>query len=414
MVILLGAPAYGDDFTGMLSDVNQNHPALQAEREQVKSVKQGIYQAYSGFFPSVSGEYDRGRQRVKYNSLTPEVESTANKQVIVTQPIFNGGGTLAQIGGAQARFESAEARFKQAQQQVLMNAATAYIDIVEKQRVLDISRTNIDALTQHLAATGKQFAAGELTITDVSQSEARLARARAELHDAEAALADSRDAYVRETGKQASATTFPPLPHVLPASADSIAADNEAHPAVIEVKRNEDAANYAIDERVSTLLPSIRLEGRVGDREGSSQPAVNYVNERSLVLRASIPIFQSGAEYSRIIEARHQYERSRNQTEDVTRDTLKTALREWNNYIAAGAAITEHGKAVDAGQKALDSVTKERLVGSRTVLDVLNAQDELYAAQINLVRAEARQVLSAYRLLAATGKLDSVIDSDQN
>lgn len=414
LVWVLGCShAYSDDFTDMLSEVNQNHPALQAEREQLKATKQGIYQAYSGFLPSANAAYDRGRQRVKYNELAPEFQRTENKQLIVTQPVFNGGSTIAQIGAANARFAGEEARFKQLQQQVLISAAAAYIDVVEKQRVLGISRENTDALIQHLAATRKQFAAEELTVTDVSQSEARLARAQAELHDAEAALADSHDAYMRETGKKPAATIFPALPAMVPISADSIAAEGNTHPAVIEAKQNEAVADYTINEKVAALLPNVRLEGQLSTRKGSTQPSLDYTNDRSVMLRVAIPIFQSGAEYSRIIEARHQYARSKNQTTDIARDTLKTALREWNNYVAAGAAIGEHGKAVEAGKKALDSVGKERLVGSRTVLDVLNAQDELHAAQINLIRAESRQVLSAYRVLAATAKLGDVIEDSQ-
>lgn len=396
-----------DDLGRVLAEVHNSHPALQAEREQLKATEQGIYQAYAGFLPSASAEYDKGRQRIKYNSLAPERESTDNKRLVVTQPIFNGGGTIAQIGSAKARLESAEARYKQLQQQILMNVATAYIVVVEMQRVLDISHDNVKALTTHLAATQKQYAAGELTVTDVSQSEARLARAQAELHDAEAALADARDAYMRETNTQATSSTFPTLPIGLPISASEISIESDAYPAVVEAKKNEDVADYTINERAAALLPTVRVEGQLGTRKGSNQPNLDYTNDRSVMLRVSVPIFQSGAEYSRVIEARHQYARSKNQTEDITRDTLKTALREWNNFTAAAAAIAEHGKAMNAAQKSLDSVSKERLVGSRTVLDVLNAQDELNAAQINLTRAQSRHVLSAYRLLAAMGKLEN-------
>jgi outer membrane protein len=403
------ASAHADDFTDMLVDVNQNHPVLKAEREQLAATKQGVYQAYAGFMPSANAEYARGRQRIQYNQLTPEYQRMDTKQLVVTQPIFNGGGTVAQIGGAEARLAGEEARFKQVQQEVLLSATTAYVDVVEKQRVLATVRENIQALTQHLEATRIQFAAGELTVTDVAQSEARLARAHAELQDAEAAMADAHAAYIRETGVEPTADKFPQLPEMLPESEEALRAEQAAHPAVIEAKQNEEVADYAIDERVAALLPNVRLEGQLSALKGSRQPSVDYTNDRSVMMRVSIPLFQSGAEYSRIVEAQHQYQRSKNQTDDITRNTLKTALREWHNYQAAGEAMLEHAKAVAAGKTVLESVQKERMVGTRTVLDILNAQDELQAAQINLIRAQSRHVLSAYRLLASQGKLESVL-----
>ncbi len=410
-IVLGNSNAYGDDFASMLQDVNATHPALQAEREQLAATKQGVFQAYSAFLPNASAGYDQGRQRVQYNNVLPDSQTTSNKRLSVTQALFQ-GDAFARIGVAYARADGGEAHLKQLQQQVLLSAIAAYVDVVEKQRVLTISRENVDALTTHLAATHSQFDMGELTITDVSQSEARLSRAQAELHDAEAALANARDAYIRETGKEPAMDNFPTLPATLPSSPDEISAEVADHPAVLEAKQNEKIADYTVDERKAAMLPSVRLEGNMNDVNGTTQPGINTIDDRSVMMRVSIPIFQSGAEYSRISEASHQYARSRHETTDITRETLQTGLREWNNYQAATAAISEHEQALAAGEKALDSVQKEKMAGTRTVLDVLNEQDELYTSKINLIRAQSRQVLGAYRLLAAVGKLDTILTAN--
>lgn len=407
VMLLVAGPALGDDFSAMLEDVNEHHPAIQAERQALEATKTGINEAYSGFLPTATAAYDKGKQRVQYNHLRRQFTGTRSQELTVSQPIFNGGGTIAQINAAYARSDGGTEHLKQVQQQVLMNAITAYVDVVEKQRILDMTQDNTEALVKHLSGTRKQFKAGELTITDVAQSEARLARARAGLHDAEAALENALAAYTRETGKKPYATVFPPLPVMLPTTEAEIVALLTAHPAMLEAQDNEKVAKYTVKQRIATVLPEVHIQGQLSSQDLASNPGVFSTNDRTAVVRVSIPL--SYADYSHIGEAKDLYRRAKHQKDDVERDTLKSALTEWHNYVSAGKAIAEHEDAVKAGEKALASVRKEQIAGTRTVLDVLNEQDEFYITQVNLVRAQSRHRLSAYRLLAALGRLDQVL-----
>jgi TolC family type I secretion outer membrane protein len=408
LLAVLATAARADDFKEMLEDVSRSHPALQAEYAALQATVEGESEAVSGFFPTVVAGYDRGRHRIRYNSLPAAYEDTVTKQLVLTQPLFNGGETIAAWGAAQERTLAGKERFSLVKQQVLLDAVSAYVGMSEKQQVLDMVRENVEVLTTHLEGTRTQFAEGELTITDVSQSEARLARAQAELTDAEAALASARAAYIRATGKKPSVDRLPPLPASLPAGVQEVLTLADRHPALKQAEHNRKAADHTIDTRFAALLPDVSMQGLVRNSEGSSTPSINATDDRALMLQVSIPLYQSGAEYARLRQAHHQYEQADSQTRDTARIVREEALRQWHDYTAADEAIASHKKAIRAAEDALQSVRIEQMEGTRTVLDVLNAQEEWYAARINLLRAESRRVLAAYRLLASVGTLDKV------
>ncbi len=400
--------AYAGNFTDMLRQVLTTHPQLEAEREALKSAQSSVNEAYAGFFPSANLEYDRGRQNIKFNSFSSEYATTDSRQLVVTQPVFNGGGTIARVGSAQASEKAEAARLELTGQQIVLRAITAYADVSEKQEVLTLSWQKVQALTDHLKATNRQFSVGELTITDVSQSEARLARAEAQLKDAQAALDVAITTYKRETGLEANSIDgIPPIPLVLPASEEEIRQLVATHPALETAKQNERAADYTIDERRSAILPQVNLQGQIDNNQRITQPGLNQVNQRAVMLQVVIPIFQGGAEYARLSQAGHEYNRARNNTLDTNRQVIEAALSEWHNFKAAEQVISSYEQSTAAAQKALKSVEIERLAGTRTVLDVLNAQEELYSDRIALAQAKTRYVVGSYRLLVATGILSS-------
>jgi TolC family type I secretion outer membrane protein len=394
----------------MLHEVINHHPQLQAERESLEVTKTGVYEAYSGFLPTAVAGYDKGKQQIKFNNLPKTDESTTNKQLTVTQPIFNGGGTIAQIGAAEAREEAGTYRLKQVSQEILLRAITAYADVSEKQEVLLLAHEKVTALTHHLDGTQKQYKAGELTVTDIAQSEARLARAEADLRDAQAALEAANATYKRETGLEAAQIDhMPPLPVTLPKTEQEIMRLVANHPALITAKENERAADYTIDQRTATLLPQVNIEGQLNNSNRTSQPGLSEVDQRAVMLQVKVPIFQSGAEYARIKEAKHEYARAKNQTSDINRQVLEAAIREWHDFNASSKIISAYAQSIAAAEKALRSVEAERMAGTRTVLDVLNAQEEVYSSKIAMLRAKTRYVVGSYRLLVATGILSEAV-----
>jgi TolC family type I secretion outer membrane protein len=407
--LLASSPAQGEALEDVLRHVNATHPALQAEQAGVEASREGINEAYGGYYPSATTEFSHGKQDIKFNTLPSNSQDITTKNLTVVQPVFNGGETVARVGAAKARLGAAAARFRQVQQEVLLNAVTAYVGIKEKAEMLALAESNAESLESLLQATRKQFKASEVTVTDVSQSEARLARATAERHDAEAAFLDARASYLREVGKEPLVDDFPPLPPETPRSVEDLEEALADNPAVAEAEANEKAADFTIDERFAAILPDVALEGQVNDVEGSTLPTVFTRKDRSLVMRVTVPLYQSGAEYARLREAKHAYQQARSRKEDVSRGTREGVLREWNNYQAAGKAVGEYNAALTAADKALNSVRIEQEAGTRTVVDVLNEQDSRHVAQVGLLRAEARHRLGAYRLLAALGMLDRAL-----
>ena len=393
-------------FAEMLQDVLHNHPAVQAEEAALEATREGASEAASGFFPSVVAGYDKGRRKVRYNQLSPQYEDVNNKEIVVTQPIFNGGETIAQMGAADARSQAGEARLRLTKQQVLFNAIRAYVDVVEKQEVLQLVQENMDVLTLHLEGAKTQFSEGDLTITDIAQSKARLARANAELHDVSAALASAYATYKREVGQDPAVVHLPPLPEGVPQSKEAVLALLDVHPAIIEAQQHEQAAEHTVDTRFAALLPDVTLQGLMRDQETSSTPSINSADDRSLMLQVSVPLYQSGAEYARLRQARHQRTQAHSQVVDVSRSVRERMLRGWHDFQAAGDVIESHQQAMAAAEEALRAVRIEQVEGTRTVQDVLNLQEEYYTNRINLTRAEARHVAAAYRLLAVMGVLD--------
>jgi outer membrane protein len=411
-LLLAISPAYvlADDFSDTLKEVMDNHPAIKAEEEALAALHTTVPEAYAGFLPTATAGYDRGRQKVRYNALQPQYENVTGKDLTVTQPIFNGGDTIARIGASKARYKAGQARFSLEKQDILLRAIGAYVGVAEKQRALLIASENVKTLTAHLQATKTQFSFGELTVTDVSQSETRLARARAELRDAEASLAMANAAYARDIGRTPDEKTLPPLPEtLLPKTGEEADARASNNPAVQQAEQNEKAARYTVGSRYAAFLPDVNVQGRIDNREGSSTPATYSSDSRALMLQVSVPIFQGGAEYTRLSEAKHQRARARFEIIDTGKAVREEAMRQWQDFSAAGDVVEAYRESLAAAEKALKSVRVERKEGTRTVLDVLNAQEEVFAAQVNLLRAKSRHVLSAYRLLAATGMLEQAI-----
>jgi outer membrane protein len=203
-------------------------------------------------------------------------------------------------------------------------------------------------------------------------------------------------------------TDLPPLPPYIPGDRTEVESQAARHPELLVAQREEKAANHAIDTRIATLLPKVSLEGSLEDRNGLTQinPVANSIREDALFLRVSIPIFQSGAEYARIREARHQFARAHQLTADATLSTKANALKAWADFQAAKLLLTSSQMANNAAAKALSGIQKEYDYGTRTTFDILDTQQEYYASRTDLIHARTEYILSAYRLLAAVGMLN--------
>lgn len=396
-----------DAFRDALASAYTFNPQLKAEREALQALDEGVSEAFSGWRPTVRAEYDKGRRRQRLGAARQWNHfDTRTRTLEAEQPLYRGGEIMARLKGARARVKAGRARLHGTEQEVLLSAVNAYADVAEKAAVVELSRRNVEVLSRHREVTGARFEAGELTRTDVTQSDARSARALAELRNAEGDLEAARATFERVIGFQPGVYDLPDVTPSLPATqAEAVEQAIAAAPLLREAQYVEKAADTDIDVRAAALLPDVSLIGTVNRTEGSSSPNVRNFDQDSLTLNVSIPLYQSGAEYARVRAAKDRYQQARFNSADALNEAREAVTRAWHDYQASLAVIAASEKAVAAAGSALEGVQEEHQYGERTTLDVLDAEQELYTNRVRLVQARSDRITAAFTLLSATGRL---------
>jgi len=403
---VIAAASGKDPFKDALEHAYNYNPALKAERENLAAIDEGVAQAISGFRPTALAGYDKGRQRRDSTGTTWNYQDTTVKSLDIDQPIFNGGETWANYKSAKERVKAGRAQLQNVEQQVLYDTVVAYTDVVEKQLVLKLSQNNVDVLKKQLDATNARFDAGELTRTDVSQSEARLAKAQADERQALGDLTTARVTFKRIIGYEPpDVLALPAIPGILPATLnEAVDWAQAANPGLIAARHIESAASYDINARAGAILPDVSLHGSMDRTDGSSING-NRLDTDALTVNITIPLYQSGAEWSRLREARSLADRAKFTTLDTHDAVIENVTRSWQDYYTAKAVIISTDQAMHAAEVALEGVRQENEFGVRTILDVLDAEQEAFSSRVNLVKAERAEKVQAYLLLSAVGKL---------
>ena len=407
------APGWATTLREALVSAYQTNPDLEAGRALLRATDELVPQALAGYRPSLflnSGvEAARGEIGRGTRSTGQDRSQTANrtsKQVAlsVRQNLYAGGSTAAGVRQAENQVSAARANLISTEQQVLLDAITAYTDAWRDKSVLDLALNNEQRLRRQLRATRDRFEVGEVARTDVAQAEARLSRARADIETAKANLAASRAEYRRVIGTDPGVLDDPQGAEGLPPSLEQALAIAANNPDIINATYTLAAAREAVDVAYGNILPSLDLQSDLSyaDQPNASQP---WQDEASIGLALTIPLYQGGAEYAQVRQAREQALQNRSTLESAQRSVRENAARTWDQVYAARAAIRSFQDEVRANRIALDGVQQEALVGSRTVLDVLDAEQELFTSQVNLVRARRDYVVVTYQLKAAIGEL---------
>jgi TolC family type I secretion outer membrane protein len=403
------APARADALQDALVQAYQNNPALLAERARLRATDETVAQALSNWRPTVSISGDAGYE---YRSRTltgadKRSETTVPRggTLSIDQNLYRGGRTTAETRQADNLVRSDRARLLGTEQTVLLNAVTAYVDVVRDQAVVELNINNERVLRRQLEATRDRFSVGEVTRTDVAQAESRLSRSTAERIRAEGDLVNSRAAYRNVVGT-APGKLAPAKPlRDLPANeTETVSLARERNFAVIEADFVERAARDQVDQVTGELLPTVTLSGDMSrDFEGVNSDS--ETDTVSIIANVSVPLYQSGSVSSRVREAKQVVAQRRNERNRAVRDAREEGTRAWEDLETARAQIRSFTAEVRATTIALEGVQQEALVGSRTVLDVLDAEQELLDASVSLVRAERDEVVAAYQLRRAVGRL---------
>jgi outer membrane protein len=312
------------------------------------------------------------------------------------------------VNEAEANVRAGREDLRSEEELVLFEAVTAYMDVVRDQAVVRLQENNVKVLTRELKATQDRFAVGEVTRTDVAQAQARRAGAVSQLDAARANLKGSRATYERVIGNSPSNVVDPGAPtRYLPKSInEALAIADQENPRTIAALYREQAGKYRVSTIRGELLPSLDLEA--GWFEGFDRSKIQSQQEGGTVLgRLSIPIYQGGEVSARVRQAKHEHVALLQVIEQVRTEVRERAIQAWSQYQAAIAQVQSDRTQVEANQTALTGVREEEKVGQRTLLDVLNAEQELLNSQVDLVTDERNLVVAAYGLVAAIGRLEA-------
>lgn len=401
------AAAHAGTFEEALTAAYENNPRIKQERARLMATDESVAAAQSGFRPTLSANYGRGRQSSTFNN-GPEVNGNyENKTLRVEQPLYRGGGTMAALNSARQRVKAGQYDLMATEQQVLLDGVTAYMEVVTASAILALSKNNEQVLGEQLKAADERFKVGEVTRTDVAQSQSRLAGAHASVVSAEGQLLSAIATYERVMGYRPSGnldipTKLPELPLNLDAALER---GRDANPSLLSAIHSTRSAVYDVRSNEAVLLPRVSLVGSLNRNEGVGVAGVNNFDQDQIGVEVAIPLYQSGSEYSRVRQAK-AVARQRDQFSIDTRQSVdEDVAQAWEQFETARATIDSRNQQIRAAETALDGVKQEHQFGVRTLLDVLDAEQELFAARTNLARAERDRFVSAHRLAFRLGQL---------
>lgn len=410
---LFCAPADAETLQDALVGAYQSSPQLNASRAQQRATDENVSQALAGYRPQLIASLSAGLQQVR--NVLPD--NTLQRQglvpwqigVTVSQTLFNGFKTSSSVRVAEFQVLSGREALRNTGQGVLLDAVTAYMNVIANQALVETQSVNVQFLRETLNVTHTRLNAGDITPTDVSQAEARLNRGLADLNAAEVALAISKAMYAQVIGSQpgrlsAAQTVDRFLPHSQQETIDQATKQN---PAVLGATYDVDVATTNISVAESSLMPQLSVQGNV-NRQSDSDPflSVKRADQASITGQLNVPIYDGGLAASQTRQSKELAGQSRQVLEQVRNQARTAALGAYVTNEGAKVALAAAESEVRAATAALDGVRREAQAGQRTTIDVLNAQQDLTAARSRQILSQRDRVIASYTMLSAIGKLD--------
>ena len=403
-VVALPSVVTAETFSEALGSAYGSNPRLLAARSELRAVNEEVPQALSNYRPSAFVDGRGGIQGIDDGSGW---EQTEPWEVLldVEQPLYRGGRTQADVSRAEATVAAQRARLRAVEQAVLLDAVAAYMDVWRDEAVLELNINNEKVLSRQLEATEDRFEVGELTRTDVAQSESRLARATAERIGAEGDLTASQAVYQEVIGLPPRELAPPVALEGLPAEASEVvAAAQSANPDVVAARYDETAAGHQIAVSRGQLLPEAFATGEARHTEDFAGDNSEVDLARGLV-EVTVPVYQRGLVSSQVREDKQLAAQRREDVQEALRAAERQAIDAWAVLQTAQAQSRSFRSEVRSTEIALEGVRQENAVGARTILDILDAEQEYLDAQVNLTRAQRDEVVAGYAVLSAMGRL---------
>jgi len=401
-----------DTLREALVSAYQTNPTLTGQRENLKATDANVAIAKAAGRPLVTASVGLNRDLSRSGILnTGGSKTNVSVGADVSYPLFNGGRVKNSVNAAKVRVEAGRATLRAVEGDVFTQAVTAYMDVIRDRAIVELNQNNVKVLDTNLEATRDRFEIGDLTRTDVAQSEARLQLGRSQLALAEGRATASEATYRQVVGHQPGQLAPPPPLPPLPATAEEavrIALAN--NPDLVSITREAVASGYDVRVAEALRLPTLSAVGRgtyLNQLGGGPASDPNTGSQTQVGLNVGIPLFQGGLPSARTRQAQAIEGQTLEQVVGTERAVVSTARSAFASYEAAQKAIQSNTVAVQANELALEGARAEQSVGTRTVLDVLNAEQELLQSQVALVTAKRDAYVAGFQLLNAMGQAEA-------
>lgn len=414
-LMLLGGALYpsaaaAETLHQALASAYKYNPRIDAERARLRATDEEVARANSGYRPFVSGSADvtHDWQKTRPPSVGDGSNTSKGYGVGLTQSIFSGFRTVNAVNEAEAVVRAGRETLRDVEQGVLLEAATAFMDVVRDQAILRLRENNVNVLSRELQATRDRFAVGEVTRTDVAQAEARRAGSISALDLARSNLKISRATFERVIGHAPGRIVEPKGPYAgLPRTQDeAVAVAIREAPSVVGALYREQAARFTVEKIWGELLPEVQLEASYNQRFDPS----SMIDERqgaTVTGRVNVPIYSGGEVHARVRQAKQTHLSRIQEIEQYRTEAREAVFSAWAQLTAAKAQLESDQAQVAAARTALTGVREEQKVGQRTILDVLNAEQEFLTAQVSLETTRRNLVVASYLVQRSIGRMTS-------
>jgi outer membrane protein len=438
-------PAYAETLKEALTAAYLYNPTLKAARAQLRSTDNGVSLAKSGYRPTVSATFQDGYENIhsKFSSSTlsaslplctpavlPGAPCTPNTstplsslgsssienggsnprqgQITLQQNIFDGFRTYNNVKGAEALVEAGREDLRTSEENVLLNAVTAYMNVVRDQAIVNLRQNNVKVLAEQLRATQDRFKVGEVTRTDVAQAQSGLAQSQADLSIAQGTLYGDQALFAQFIGHPPGTLRDPGpptnlLPKTLQGAIDIAQGEN---PGILGAIFRERAQEHQVKQVKGQLLPSLSLSASYTKAaQPFGLPNVIQQDDARVFGTLTVPLYEAGSVSAQIRQAIETLSQTRQLIDEQRELARETVASQWGLVIAAKGNVAAGQSAVDATRIALQGVREEERVGQRTILDVLNSEQQFLNAQVNLVSFRRDLAVASYGVLSGMGRL---------
>ncbi|SEJ32200.1 outer membrane protein [Sphingobium sp. AP50] len=414
-------PAQAETLQGALAKAYASNPTLTAARAGQRATDENVPIQKAAGRPGldVTGSYSESILKPTISFTSPQ--RTVNAQANLSVPIYSGGTVRNGVKAAKIRVAAGQAGLRGTEASIFSQTVAAYMDVIRDMAIVSLNQANVKVLEVNLQATNDRFEVGDLTRTDVAQSQSRLALARSDFQTAQANLITSRENYIALVGEAPDALESPPQLPGLPADPEvAVQVALKDNPDILSAQKQREARRYDVKAARGSVMPTVSaftqagytnylhsLGGTAQDAEGNAVEGPQINKQAAAGVQLTIPIYQGGRPAAQVRQNQALESQAIEQEIETERGVIAQTRAAYASWQASLQTIESSNRAVDAADLSLEGVRAENSVGSRTILDILNAEQESLNAKVQLVTARRNAYVAGFSLLAAMGHAEA-------